>query len=117
MRNRRSQAGDGCCRSGRPVNSHGLLRAPSPRAARPSRGRTLSGDVPSPLAETLAVLLLVATLGCAIVRPRGLPEAVVAVPAAGLLLLLGVLPFDQAGTEAGCLAPLIGFLAGVLVLA
>jgi arsenical pump membrane protein len=48
--------------------------------------------VPSPIAETLAVLLLIATLGCAIVRPRGLPEAVVAVPAAGLLLLLGILP-------------------------
>ncbi|MFZ0179744.1 MAG: SLC13 family permease [Candidatus Dormiibacterota bacterium] len=73
--------------------------------------------MPSPLAETLAVLLLVATLGCAIVRPRGLPEAVVAVPAAGLLLLLGVLPLDQAGTEAGSLAPTIGFLAAVLVLA
>jgi arsenical pump membrane protein len=81
------------------------------------RGRTLSDDVPSPLAETLAVLLLVATLGCAIVRPRGLPEAVVAVPAAGLLLVLGVLPLDQAGTEAGSLAPTIGFLAAVLVLA
>ena len=85
------------------------------RLAVPSR--TLSDDVPSPLAETLAVLLLVATLGCAIVRPRGLPEAVVAVPAAGLLLVLGVLPFGQAGTEAGSLAPTIGFLAAVLALA
>jgi arsenical pump membrane protein len=73
--------------------------------------------VPSALAETLAVLLLVATLGCAIVRPRGLPEAVVAVPAAGLLLLLGVLPLGQAGTEARSLAPTVGFLGAVLVLA
>ncbi len=81
------------------------------------RGRTLSGDVPSALAESLAVLLLIATLGCAIVRPRGLPEAVVAIPAAALLLALGVLPLNQAGTEARSLGPTIGFLAAVLVLA
>jgi arsenical pump membrane protein len=85
--------------------------------AGPSRGRTLSGDVPSPIAETLAVLLLVATLGCAIVRPRGLPEAVIAVPSAGLLLALGVLPLGQARVEAGSLGPTIGFLAAVLVIA
>jgi arsenical pump membrane protein len=73
--------------------------------------------VPSPLAETLAVLLLVATLGCAIVRPRGLPEAAVAIPAAGLLLVLGVLPLGQAGSELRGLGPTVGFLAAVLVLA
>jgi arsenical pump membrane protein len=73
--------------------------------------------VPSALSESLAVLLLIATLGCAIVRPRGLPEAVVAIPAAALLLVLGVLPLGQAGTEARSLAPTIGFLAAVLVLA
>lgn len=71
----------------------------------------------SPLAETLAVLLLVATLACAVVRPRGLPEAAIAVPAAGLLLLLGVLPLGQAATEARSLGPTIGFLGAVLVLA
>ena len=74
-------------------------------------------DVSSPIAETLAVLLLVATLGCAVVRPRGLPEAAVAIPAAGLLLLLGVLPLGDAGIETRSLAPTIGFLAAVLVLA
>ncbi|MFZ2033780.1 MAG: arsenic transporter, partial [Candidatus Dormiibacterota bacterium] len=73
--------------------------------------------MPSALAESLAVLLLIATLGCAIVRPRGLPEAAVAIPAAALLLVAGVLPLNQAGTEAQSLAPTIGFLAAVLVLA
>ncbi|HUY54869.1 MAG TPA: SLC13 family permease [Candidatus Nanopelagicaceae bacterium] len=71
----------------------------------------------SPIAEALAGLLLVATLAGAILRPKGLPEAVVAVPAAGVLLLLGVLPLSQAGAEARVLGPTIGFLAAVLVLA
>jgi arsenical pump membrane protein len=55
-----------------------------------SEGRTLSHDVPSPIAETLAILLLVATLGCAVVRPRGFPAfaalagaVTLAVPALG----------------------------------
>jgi arsenical pump membrane protein len=79
--------------------------------------RKLCGTVPGPIAETLAGLLLVGTLGWAMVRPWGLPEAVVAVPAAALLLLLGVLSLSQAGAEAKSLAPTIGFLAAVLVLA
>jgi len=53
--------------------------------------------VPSPIAETLAVVLLAGTLVCAVVRPRGWPEAVFAVPAVGVLLLSGALPADQAG--------------------
>ena len=73
--------------------------------------------MPGPIAETLAALLLVATLVSAVVRPWGLPEALIAVPAAGLLLVLGVLPLSQAGTEATSLAPTIGFLAAILVLA
>jgi arsenical pump membrane protein len=73
--------------------------------------------VPSPISETLAVMLLVGTLACAVVRPRRWPEAVFAVPAAVLLLLLGVLPLREAGTEVRSLAPTIGFLAAVLVLA
>jgi arsenical pump membrane protein len=106
-------------RQARPSPGSRETNAPAANAQRSNRfrRRTLSGDVPSALAETLAVLLLVATLGCAIVRPRGLPEAVVAVPAAGLLLLLGVLPLGQAGSEARSLAPTVGFLAAVLALA
>ncbi len=73
--------------------------------------------MPSAIAESLAGLLLVATLVCAIIRPWGLPEALVAVPAAGLLLLLGVLPLNEAAAEVRSLAPTIGFLAAVLLLA
>jgi arsenical pump membrane protein len=73
--------------------------------------------VPSFVSETLAILLLVAMLACAVTRPRGWPEAVFAIPAAVLLLVLGVLPLSQAGAEARSLAPTIGFLAAVLVLA
>ena len=80
-------------------------------------GLTICATVPSPIAETLALMLLVATLVCAVARPRGWPEAVFALPAAALLLLLGVLPLSQAGAEARSLAPTIGFLAAVLVLA
>jgi arsenical pump membrane protein len=73
--------------------------------------------VPNPIAETLAVMLLVGTLVCAVVRPGGWPEAVFAVPAAAVLLLAGVLPWNEAQAEATSLAPTIGFLAAVLVLA
>ena len=62
-------------------------------------------------------MLLGATLVCAVVRPRDWPEAAFAVPAAAVLLLLGVLPLAQAGTEIASLAPTVGFLAAVLVLA
>ena len=50
-------------------------------------------------------------------RPRGLPEAVAAVPAAGLLIALGVVSLDDAVAEVEDLLPVVGFLAAVLVLA
>jgi arsenical pump membrane protein len=66
---------------------------------------------------TLALVALVVVLGFAMVRPRGWPEAVAAVPAAGLLIALGVISWRGATAEVGRLLPVVGFLAAVLVLA
>ncbi|MET7698192.1 MULTISPECIES: arsenic transporter [unclassified Streptomyces] len=71
----------------------------------------------TPLAEALSVVLLIAVLVCAVVRPFNWPEAVVAVPAAGLVMATGAISWDHARAEAGHLGPVIGFLAAVLVLA
>jgi arsenical pump membrane protein len=69
------------------------------------------------LAEALSAVLLVAVLACAVVRPWGWPEAVVAVPAAVVVIGTGAISLNQARAEAGQLGPVIGFLAAVLVLA
>jgi arsenical pump membrane protein len=66
---------------------------------------------------TLALLALAVVLGFAMVRPRGWPEAVAAVPAAGLLIALGVISWHDAAAEVSRLLPVVGFLAAVLVLA
>ncbi|MCX5251489.1 SLC13 family permease [Streptomyces sp. NBC_00201] len=71
----------------------------------------------TPLAETLSVVLLVAVLAWAVLRPRGLPEAVLAVPAAGVVIATGAISLDHARAEAASLGPVVGFLAAVLVLA
>ena len=52
----------------------------------------------------------------AITRPRWLPEAAVAVPAAVIVIVTGALPLAAARAEAGRLLPVVGFLAAVLVL-
>jgi arsenical pump membrane protein len=67
-------------------------------------------------AEVLAATLLIAVLAFAVVRPRGLPEAVVAVPAAVLVLLTGGLDLDAAAAESLQLLPVVGFLAAILAL-
>ena len=69
------------------------------------------------VAELVGVGLLLAVLAFAIVRPRGLPEAVAAVPAAGILLLLGFVGPGQAWGRTLELLPTIGFLGAILVLA
>ncbi|WP_189704550.1 arsenic transporter [Streptomyces anandii] len=71
----------------------------------------------TPLAETLSVVLLVAVLAWAVIRPFGWPEAVMAVPAAGITVATGAISLDHARAEAERLGPVVGFLAAVLVLA
>jgi len=65
----------------------------------------------------LALLLLAAVLAFAVVRPRGLPEAVAAVPAGVLVVLTGLVPWSAARSEVASLLPTVAFLAAVLVLA
>lgn len=68
-------------------------------------------------AELLSVTLLIAVLVWAVTRPPRWSEAVVAAPAAIVVVATGAISLDHAGQEAARLAPVIGFLAAVLVLA
>jgi arsenical pump membrane protein len=52
-----------------------------------------------------------------VVRPWGWPEAVVAVPAAGVVIGTGAISLGHARAEARRLGPVVWFLAAVLVLA
>ena len=65
----------------------------------------------------LSVAALAAVLGFALLRPHGWPEAVVAVPAAALIIAAGAIDWRGALDEVTRLAPVVGFLAAVLVLA
>lgn len=65
----------------------------------------------------LALTALAVVLVFAVARPHRWPEAVVAVPAAALLIGAGVITPSEAAAEAGRLLPVVAFLAAVLVLA
>lgn len=67
--------------------------------------------------EALSIALLVVVLAVAVVRPRGWPEAVAAVPAAVLVLVAGAVSWPHARDELSRLGPVVGFLAAVLALA
>ena len=69
------------------------------------------------VAEIVALMLLAAVLVFAMVQPRGWPEATAAVPAAGLLVGLGVVSPAAAAEQLRMLGPTVGFLAAILVLA
>ena len=78
----------------------------------------LGGDALNAAAsETVSLIALLAVLAWAVIRPRGWPEAVAAVPAAVILIAAGAIPAGGAATEARQLGPVIGFLAAILVLA
>lgn len=62
------------------------------------------------------VALLAAVLVVATLRPRGLPEAVAAVPAAAIVVVTGLLPLPAALAEIGGLGTTVGFLAAILLL-
>src|SRR5262252_9487607 len=94
----------------------GRRSASSPAGGRagPVAGR--AGLTPA-AAESLSVVALIAVLAWAVIRPRGWPEAVAAVPAAAVLIATGAIPGRDALAEAQRLGPVIGFLAAVLVIA
>ena len=69
------------------------------------------------MSTALPVGLLAVVLVVAVTRPRGLPEAAAAVPAAAVVLAVGLLTPAAAWDEVRELGPTVGFLAAVLVLA
>lgn len=69
------------------------------------------------VAETISILLLFVVLGFAVLRPRGLPEAIAAIPAAAIVVASGAVRWPDALSEIRRLAPVVAFLAAMLILA
>ena len=68
-------------------------------------------------AAGIAVICLAAVLVFAMLAPRGLPEAALAVPVALVLVVLGVVSPAVALDQLRALGPTVGFLAAILALA
>lgn len=68
------------------------------------------------MGEVISIAMLVVVLGFAVVRPRRLPEAVAAVPAAAVVILTGAISLADAWAEVEHLFPVVAFLAAVLVI-
>ncbi|MEO3758392.1 SLC13 family permease [Mycobacterium sp. B14F4] len=66
---------------------------------------------------TLPLVALAVVLCFALMRPRGWPEAIAAVPAAAVLIAASTISLQDAAAEVSRLVPVVGFLAAVLVLA
>ncbi len=68
-------------------------------------------------AEVVALVLLAGVLLFAMLQPRGLPEAALAIPAAAIVVALGIVTPAAAAEQLRTLGPTVGFLAAILVLA